>query len=852
MERQSRIGRFATLTLAILAFLIAGAGVAAPVAAASADAPAHSYATSVQDSDESETVNVTATYRPAPDNDDLLLDVTIHNPEPAERDGVWFGVTTQHPHQDVEDLGDFEQYDGTRWEPKSGVDEASMTIRVNESDAAQEPTYDGYAVLRYPSTELNLWKQTFVDGDVEFSVERDTSGPVFRSEHHNLVFVGEHQNHTVTTANGPVTLVDPESVSLSSEPAAILEGFEAVAARHDAGEQYDRMLAYTAVPNDGASGRASGTTFWSLRESTVEFAGSTWIHEFMHMTDGVEPAESFEWYTEAYADYYAAYYPFAIDSSNAETEVFDHASFTGYRSELEQGTSYDANLTDPETWGENTSNDKADYNQGALTIGAIDYEIRNATADATFHDVVERLEDRESEVTHNDFLADVEAVANAEVANQSDRWLTGEEFPEPWTAEEHAAVFPQDPTPDGPTANLTIPEQEVDPGEEVGATAFYSEQGDASYDEFRWDWGDGTVETDGPNNKHVYDEPGTYEVTLTIVDENGLSDTDNATVTVFGEELQVEIEDAPDELEPSDGFRTEANVTAGDGAIESYHWELGDGTTDDGFYTAHSYDELGEFTISVTVTDEYGQTATDTHDVVVDAEPPGVDIAGPSDVQVGEEELWSAVEYERDGEVVGVDWTLGDGTTASGSDVRHAYDESGQYEMAVTVTDEYGQTATDEQVVNVTGDDGLSEDRLVVDDYEDATAWEDGRNSLGYWTGADDFESVDVADGSLSLSYDDGGWFVTKVEEDVSEYSEIAIVLRGASGGEGQDLELTVDGVGGPLAEVSGDEVTTNYQTVTVDFDAVDLDESSPGEIRIEAPWGADPSTVEIEEISLQ
>ena len=48
---------------------------------------------------------------------------------------------------------------------------------------------------------------------------------------------------------------------------------------------------------------------------------------------------------------------------------------------------------------------------------------------------------------------------------------------------------------------------------------------------FAWDFGDGAVSNVGPATLYTYDEPGTYTVTLTVIDATG-TDATSVTVTV--------------------------------------------------------------------------------------------------------------------------------------------------------------------------------------------------------------------------------------------------------------------------------------------------------------------------------
>ena len=56
---------------------------------------------------------------------------------------------------------------------------------------------------------------------------------------------------------------------------------------------------------------------------------------------------------------------------------------------------------------------------------------------------------------------------------------------------------------------------------------------------------------------------------------------------------------------------------------------------------------------------------------------------------------------DADGDVVAWSWDLGDGTTASGPRVSHAYDDPGTYSVTLTVTDDQGATASTDETITV-------------------------------------------------------------------------------------------------------------------------------------------------------
>ena len=68
----------------------------------------------------------------------------------------------------------------------------------------------------------------------------------------------------------------------------------------------------------------------------------------------------------------------------------------------------------------------------------------------------------------------------------------------------------------------------------VGEDVFFdhaSEDGDAGIESEQWTFGDGVSSIDG---WHIYTEPGTYTVTLTVADRYGQTSTATSSITVTG------------------------------------------------------------------------------------------------------------------------------------------------------------------------------------------------------------------------------------------------------------------------------------------------------------------------------
>ncbi len=86
----------------------------------------------------------------------------------------------------------------------------------------------------------------------------------------------------------------------------------------------------------------------------------------------------------------------------------------------------------------------------------------------------------------------------------------------------------------------------------VSFDASNSNDADGDNIQFVWDFGDGTtLATNETSIEHNYDEPGEYEVTLTVIDENGGNDTFHRTINVEGSSPIDDSEEKDDENKSS-------------------------------------------------------------------------------------------------------------------------------------------------------------------------------------------------------------------------------------------------------------------------------------------------------------
>lgn len=142
------------------------------------------------------------------------------------------------------------------------------------------------------------------------------------------------------------------------------------------------------------------------------------------------------------------------------------------------------------------------------------------------------------------------------------------------------------------------------------------------------------------------------------------------------------------------------------GAIVTYAWELGDGTTASGRTVTHTYGEKGVYDITLTVTDTTGATGVRTRSVeALNRLPSPRFTVDKMWVGANDPLTFDASDSEDpDGEIVQYLWDFGDGTTGEGMIITHAYTLSGWQPMVtLTVVDDDGGSNSSSRQVNVVG-----------------------------------------------------------------------------------------------------------------------------------------------------
>jgi len=148
-----------------------------------------------------------------------------------------------------------------------------------------------------------------------------------------------------------------------------------------------------------------------------------------------------------------------------------------------------------------------------------------------------------------------------------------------------------------------------------------------------------------------------------------------------------------------------------DGSIASYAWTFGDGSSGSGVRPSATYASAGNFTVTLTVTDDRGassQPVTTTVTVNVGQQPPTASAGGPYSGTVNQQVAFDGTgSSDPDGSVVSYAWRFGDGNSGTGPTPTHSYATGGAFTVTLTVTDNDNLTGTSTTTASITDGSGV-------------------------------------------------------------------------------------------------------------------------------------------------
>lgn len=247
-----------------------------------------------------------------------------------------------------------------------------------------------------------------------------------------------------------------------------------------------------------------------------------------------------------------------------------------------------------------------------------------------------------------------------------------------------------------PAAEFTGPQQGC-AGEVISFDAEKSTSMGDKITAYQWNFGDGTTGS-GKNIEHAYTMPGDYQVTLDIATDS-TRQCNSAQVS-----RPIRINAKPSgaievHSEGRDPFReknyqtatysllgfTGKNSTDTDGHINEYLWDFGDGQQKKGYYVQHQYDQPGQYTVKLIVSDD-SPTSCSKAEAEMNVHVRDIRqqvISGPDSGCVDVPMTFSVASDNSS-----IKWDFGDGSEAEGRQIVKTFVQPGNYQIQAVIGDQ--------------------------------------------------------------------------------------------------------------------------------------------------------------------
>lgn len=209
---------------------------------------------------------------------------------------------------------------------------------------------------------------------------------------------------------------------------------------------------------------------------------------------------------------------------------------------------------------------------------------------------------------------------------------------------------------------------------------------------FQWNMGDGSIYTDKGTATftHSYASAGTYNVTLSLVDTNYCNYPDSVT-----QQVRIAVNVIASFTTPASGcapYAAEFDNTSMGG--QTFNWDFGDGTTSTDVNPTHTYTTAGTYTIKLVAIDSSTCNIIDStsYTITVSPNPVASFTYSPTQAQANTPYVFTNTSTGATSYL----WSFGDGerlaTISKDTTVSYTYTASGDYDVCLTATNDYGCT----------------------------------------------------------------------------------------------------------------------------------------------------------------
>jgi PKD repeat protein len=225
---------------------------------------------------------------------------------------------------------------------------------------------------------------------------------------------------------------------------------------------------------------------------------------------------------------------------------------------------------------------------------------------------------------------------------------------------------------------------------------------------WEWNFGDGTGNVTERNTTHTFTAAGNYTVMLTVTNPGGSSTKSVVDYIKINTPPLATVNFVADNTSyyyPY-GLTTKFNDTSSGIYMSEWYWNFGDGTTSTQRNVTHTYSDVGNYTVTLTVKNPAGNataTKTDFIKVLFPAAPvanlTGTPLSGDISLSVKFNDTTTGLFLNA------WEWNFGDGSMpVTARNTTHVYTAAGLYNVTLAVTNALGNvsTVTKTNYINVT------------------------------------------------------------------------------------------------------------------------------------------------------
>jgi len=284
-----------------------------------------------------------------------------------------------------------------------------------------------------------------------------------------------------------------------------------------------------------------------------------------------------------------------------------------------------------------------------------------------------------------------------------------------------------------------------------------------------WDFNDGNYSY-GENTSHSFDI-GTYNVVLYVTDDDGSLNMTNKTITVVNILPEVDFSFIPFNPTTADNIQfTDLSSDRSGRSIQNWTWDFDDGNSSYEQHPTHQYIDNGNYTVTLTITDNDDATNSTTKTVPVSNLPPEANFSFyPTNPTAADSISFNDTSTDPDGTIINWTWDFGDGNTSSTQNTTHSYADNGTYLVTLTVMDDDTSYDTITKQISISNIEPVANftfspsnpDTSQTIMFNDTSTDPDGSIVSWFW---------DFGDGNTSLtqntthSYADNGSFLVTLQ----------------------------------------------------------------------------------------